>query len=295
MIVILGPTASGKTALAVQLAHKLNAQIISADSRQVYRNMDIGTGKDLAEYNVTGQEIKYHLINILDAGEQYNLAQFQADFEIAYIEILAQKSTPILCGGTGLYIQAIIQNFQKTQIKPNVALRESLSKLSKEQLITEFEISNIENKVFDSSTKKRLIRAIEILKNGETNNSKKTSNIDFKVFGLSPDLETRRERINLRLKSRLNSGLIEEAESLIYNGLSHQMLQYYGLEYKYISYYLLGQMTKEEMIIKLQTEIHRFAKRQMTFFRSMEKKGIEINWIPAQMGLLEQVEYVLNS
>lgn len=295
MIVILGPTASGKTALAVQLAHKLNAQIISADSRQVYRNMDIGTGKDLAEYNVTGQEIKYHLINILDAGEQYNLAQFQADFEIAYIEILKQKSTPILCGGTGLYIQAIIQNFQKTQIKPNVALRESLSKLSKEQLITEFEISNIEREVFDTSTKKRLIRAIEILKNGETNNSKKTSNIDFKVFGLSPDLETRRERINLRLKSRLNSGLIEEAESLIYNGLSHQMLQYYGLEYKYISYYLLGQMTKEEMIIKLQTEIHRFAKRQMTFFRSMEKKGIEINWIPAQMGLLEQVEYVLNS
>lgn len=285
IIVILGPTASGKTSLAIKLADETDAEIISADSRQVYKGMDVGTGKDIIEYTKAG--IKYHLIDVVSAGEKYNLARFQTDFKNAVEEILSKSKKVILCGGTGLYIQSVIQNFTNTAIPESEELREELNALSNEEL------SNLlGDKTFD--TRKRAIRAIEI---GNQNTvSKASSEYNFKVFGLNPDVELRRIRISKRLKERIQQqGMIQEVEHLIHEGLSYEMLEYYGLEYKYLGRFLQGFIRYDDMYTKLETEIHRYAKRQMTFFRSMEKKGIEIDWLNNDLSLEEKVDYIKKS
>ena len=292
LIVILGPTASGKTKLAVNLAKALSGEILSADSRQVYRGMDIGTGKDLSEY----QGIKYHLIDIVEAGEKYNVARFQSDFSNVIVDLKVQKKLPILCGGTGLYIQSVLSDFWQIHVPINKDFREVASQLSKNQLETLFEKYNSEIE-FDISTNKRLIRAIEIcdfLKN-EPDYVKVHSlqQLNYVIFGLNPDLKTRRERITKRLKDRIeNQGMLDEVKKLLNQGVSHESLEYYGLEYKYISYYLREELSYLEMVSKLETEIHRFAKRQMTFFRSMEKKGFKINWIPDELTEEEKLRFI---
>ena len=292
LIVILGPTASGKTKLAVNLAKALNGEILSADSRQVYRGMDIGTGKDLSEY----QGIKYHLIDIVEAGEKYNVARFQTDFSNVIEDLKVQKKHPILCGGSGLYIQSLLSDFWQIHVPINRDFREVAGQLSRNQLEALFDKYNSEIE-FDISTNKRLIRAIEIcdfLKN-EPDYVKVHSEhqLNYVIFGLNPDLKTRRERISKRLKDRIeNQGMIEEVKKLLNQGVSHESLEYYGLEYKYISYYLRGELGYLEMLTKLETEIHRFAKRQMTFFRSMEKKGFKINWIPDELIEEEKLRFI---
>ncbi|CAN1500868.1 MiaA tRNA delta(2)-isopentenylpyrophosphate transferase [Spirosomataceae bacterium] len=296
LIVILGPTASGKTELAINLAYQLKGEIISADSRQVYKNMDVGTGKDLAEYTKDGVEIPYHLIDTCEAGEKYNVARFQTDFAEVFEQIKSRDNLPILCGGTGLYIQSVISDFWKMQVPLNQNLRVELETFSNEHIFDNF--SNFLTD-YKFSSRKRLIRHIEIndflLKNSEFAKSEFTK-LEYKIFGLNPALETRRERISIRLNDRFEKqGMIAEVQNLLDSGVSADVLEYYGLEYKYISYFLKNEMSFGQMFTKLETEIHRFAKRQMTFFRSMENKGIEINWIPDSLSKEGKLNYVLEN
>jgi tRNA dimethylallyltransferase len=294
LIIILGPTASGKTELAVNLAYQLKGEIISADSRQVYKNMDVGTGKDLAEYTKDGVEIPYHLIDSCEAGEKYNVARFQTDFAEVFEQIKSRDALPILCGGTGLYIQSVISDFWKMQVPVNQNLRVELETFSNEYIFENFSSFLTDYKF---SSRKRLIRHIEIndflLKNSEFAKSEFTK-LEYKIFGLNPALETRRERISIRLKDRFEKqGMIAEVQNLLDSGVSADVLEYYGLEYKYISYFLKNEMSFEQLFSKLETEIHRFAKRQMTFFRSMGNKGIAINWIPDSLSKEEKLHYIL--
>jgi tRNA dimethylallyltransferase len=294
VIVLLGPTASGKTALSVDLAKALDGEIISADSRQVYKGMDIGTGKDLQLYS----NVPYHLIDICEAGEKYNLSRFQSDFELVTNHILNKKKTAVLCGGTGLYIQAVIQGFDNLEIPADEILRNQLDELSERELLEKYNSFKKKPENVDLSTRKRLIRAIEkaiyLTNNPQLIVEKKHRKFKFAIFGLNPDVEIRRKNISLRLNERLANGLIEEVQGLLNEGLSHEILQYYGLEYKYVSLFLLGELTKKEMEIKLETEIHRYAKRQMTFFRSMESKGININWLPDELTQEAKVHYIIS-
>lgn len=295
LLVILGPTASGKTKLAVQLAQSIQGEIISIDSRQVYRNMDIGTGKDLQEY----KDVPHHLINICEPGEKYNVAQFEKDFQQAYDSICAQQKQAIACGGTGLYLQTALQEQPYIQVPVDLNLRLALGPLTKEQLIYKLSQYTIpETFHVDYSTHKRLIRAIEIMswlsKNPETP-TQPVRTYPHCIFGINPDLDLRRAKITERLHRRLEDGLVEEVQALLQNGLTHQSLQYYGLEYKYVSAYLLGEITKERLAEKLETEIHRYAKRQMTYFRKMEKDGISIHWlkdINDQAAMVQEILYV---
>lgn len=284
--VILGPTASGKTALAVAVARQTGAEIISADSRQVYRGMDVGTGKDLAEYGT----VPYHLIDIRDAGEKYNLANFQDDFHLAVQRIRIRGRGVVVCGGTGLYIQSLVQGFSHTFIPENEALRSELETLSEEELDRRLGADR-------PSTRKRKIRALEIAAFRRESPGMilpERERYDFHLFGLDPPVELRRARISQRLKERIRQqGMITEVEELLASGVSPEMLEYYGLEYKYISAFLRGFLRYDEMYVRLETEIHRYAKRQMTFFRSMEKKGIVIDWIPFELSLEEKVKYVM--
>lgn len=273
--------------MATQIAAKINGAIISVDSRQVYKKMDIGTGKDLDEYHINGKVIPYHLINILDPGDKYNVSLFKQDFQEAYQKIISQNQAAIACGGTGFYFYALLKSQGYTEIPVNETLREALEDLTNDELRTCFikmETSYLD--LADTSTRKRLIRAIEIstylTENPETENQISES-LDFEynpiIFGLNPPSEIRRERISHRLSYRLKNGLIEEVESLLNSGLEPEQLIYYGLEYKYVTEYLTGVSDYEDMTKKLETEIHRFSKRQMTFFRKMEKDGISINWL----------------
>ncbi|WP_375443936.1 tRNA (adenosine(37)-N6)-dimethylallyltransferase MiaA [uncultured Fibrella sp.] len=288
MLVILGPTASGKTHLAVQMAHQLRnegkpAEIISADSRQVYRGMDIGTGKDLAEYTVDGQPIPYHLIDIVEAGDEYNVFRYQQDFDRAMQAIRDRNAVPILCGGSGLYIEAALRPDAMLAIPPNDALRAELETLSDAQLRNRFEQtpSTYSDKA-DTSTRKRLIRAIEIgtYLNAHPNASpaRRPPLPPYHTIGLDPPVAVRRERISRRLRSRLQYGLIDEVERLLSQGISADKLIYYGLEYKFVTQYVLGQLTYPKMVVQLETAIHQFAKRQMTYFRKMERDGLVIDW-----------------
>lgn len=278
VIVILGPTASGKTKLAVQLAQQINGEIISADSRQIYRDMDIGTGKDLAEY----QDIPYHLINIREPGEHYNLGHFINDFHHAYQSILKRGKQAILCGGTGLYLQSVIQQNPYAQIPSIAGFKEALADQPTSVLQERLDDYDVPADFrVDRSTKKRIIRAIEIMEFFQQHPgfAIQQKSLDTIVFGLNPSLEQRRASISGRLRQRLHTGFLEEVQQLLTAGISHEQLQYYGLEYKYASLYLLGQMDHESFVTKLETEIHRYAKRQMTYFRKMEKDGIRIHWI----------------
>lgn len=279
LILILGPTASGKTKLAVELAQKINAEIISVDSRQVYRRMDIGTGKDLSEY----KDIPYHLIDIINPGEKYNISRFLEDFEIAYTAIKERGKNVIACGGTGFYLQALLEAKPYTQIPIDDNYRNTLVVQTKEDLLSLLDTYSLPNNfALDRSSKKRIIRALEILRflvNNPNHELHEQKTYSAQVYGINPSLELRRKRISERLIQRLDNGMIVEVEHLLGEGISFEELEYYGLEYKYISYYLKGEMTYADFVKKLEIEIHRYAKRQMTYFRKMEKDGIAIDWL----------------
>ncbi|HEY1054077.1 MAG TPA: tRNA (adenosine(37)-N6)-dimethylallyltransferase MiaA, partial [Emticicia sp.] len=283
LIVILGPTASGKTRLAVALAAKIGGEIISADSRQVYTGMTIGTGKDYEEYkDASGLKVPYHLIDVVEAGEEYHVARFQKDFQQAYQDIVGRGKVPILCGGSGMYIEAVLKNYQHTQVPIDAILREELEAKTYEELLSQFQE---EYEQFyaeaDTSTKKRLIRAFEIARFMRDNpqSNQKSEPFQSLIFGIGIPTEVRRERITKRLYKRLQEGMIEEVQELLNKGISAEKLIFYGLEYKFITEYLLGQMAFDDMVMKLEVAIHQFAKRQMTFFRSMEKKDLTIYWL----------------
>lgn len=283
LIVILGPTASGKTKLAVEVAAKIDGEIISADSRQVYKGMNIGTGKDYEEYeHASGKYIPYHLIDVVDAGDEYHVARFQRDFQQAYEAIVTKGKTPILCGGSGMYIEAVLKNYQHTQVPIDEALRATLLEKDYEDLLSLFQQEYQEFYAeADTSTKKRLIRAIEIARFMKDNEQTHEAKAPYSaiIFGIGIPTEVRRERITKRLYRRLETGMIEEVQQLMHAGVSPEKLIFYGLEYKFITEFLLGQVSYAEMVQKLEVAIHQFAKRQMTFFRSMEKKELAIHWL----------------
>ena len=277
LICVLGPTASGKTRYAVQLARELGGEILSGDSRQVYRGMDIGTGKDLAEYG----EVPYHLIDIVDAGTQYNIFQYQHDFERAYRDIVERGRTPILCGGSGLYIEAATCGYHLPDVPPDPQLRAELEQLPTEELISRYEALRTPHNTTDYDTRQRLIRALEIAVWEDTHPVTRTAFLPkhTRYIGISASREERNARIDRRLAARLQEGLVEEVQGLLDSGLTPESLLYYGLEYKYVTLYLTGALGYDEMVNRLQTAIHQFAKRQMTWFRGMERKGINIEWI----------------
>lgn len=297
LIVILGPTASGKTHLAVQLAHQINGEIISADSRQVYRDMNIGTGKDLEEYIIDNQPIPYHLIDILDAGEQYHIHLFQQDFQQAYQDIIARGKTPILCGGSGMYLEAVLKGYELTAIPIDEDLRLNLLEKPTEELIHIFQenTSNYTQKA-DISTRKRLIRAIEInqfLRQNPDYTVPIPNIPKFIIFGLNPEIDSRRISITKRLHHRLEHSMIEEVKALINKGISPEKLIFYGLEYKFITQYLMGEMPYKIMVERLNVAIHQFAKRQMTYYRKMERDGLKINWLSNNLPLDKKIDEII--
>jgi len=277
LICVLGPTASGKTRYAVSLARELDGEILSGDSRQVYRGMDIGTGKDLEEYG----EIPFHLIDIVDAGTKYNIFQYQHDFERAYRDILERDKTPILCGGSGLYIEAATCGYYLPDVPPDEQLRAELEQLPTDVLIARYEALRTPHNTTDYDTRQRLIRALEIAIYEQHHPVTRTAFLPkrTKYIGLSVSRDERNARIDRRLRERLDAGMIEEVRGLLDKGLSPDDLLYYGLEYKFVTLYLMGTLSYGEMVDRLRTAIHQFAKRQMTWFRGMERKGIEIEWI----------------
>jgi len=288
-LVVLGPTASGKTRLACQLAGLLNGEIISADSRQVYRRLDIGTGKDLEEYAINGKHIPYHLIDVIEPGGQFYLHQFIDGMRQAFDSIRTKQHLPIICGGTGLYLDTLRKDFSLTQIKENAALRQKLDLLSKEELLERISTYPKEYTAqIDLSSKKRMIRGIEIAEHfSETGTEIKSTELPYKPYylGIDPGIDARRQRISERLNKRLNEGLIEEVQHLLDTGITHERLQLFGLEYKFVSHYLQQRITREELFTQLQTAIFQFAKRQMTWFRKMEKEGVGIHWINSEFDM----------
>ena len=295
MITILGPTASGKTPVAARLAAEIGGEIISADSRQVYRRMDIGTGKDLEDYG----EVPYHLIDICEPGTKYNLFEYQQDFYDAYLDIQGRGAVPILCGGTGLYIEAVLKGYKLSPVPQNQELRDSLEGKSLEEL-TEMLAklkaqngSNMHNKT-DVDSCQRAIRAIEI----ETYNIahptplRELPPVDSLIIGIDIDRELRREKITRRLKARLDNGMVEEVKALLDEGIPAENLIYYGLEYKFLTEFLIGHLSYDEMFRQLEIAIHQFAKRQMTWFRGMERRGFIINWINASLPMEEKIERI---
>ena len=293
-IIITGPTASGKTALATQLAYALNGEIISADSRQVYKKLNIGTGKDLAEYKVNNTQINYHLIDVAELGTHFHLYDFITHFYGAFQAIEKLGKLPIICGGTGLYLDAIIKKHELAAIPNNFELRLKLETMNLKQLIAK--LLNYETKPenADLSTKKRLIRAIEIADFLNNNNSPKTNFVDLNpiIFALDLSKEERRNKISIRLKHRLENGMIDEVHDLINEGISHERLQFLGLEYLYVSKYLLNEMSYDDMFLKLETSIHQYAKRQMTWFRKMEREGKPIHWLDATKTIQENINAI---
>ena len=284
LLIVLGATAVGKTHLAVQLAQAFNGEIISADSRQIFKGMDIGTGKDLSGYEVNGHKIPYHLIDILAAGERYHVNAFKDDFYTAFVAIHERENLPILCGGTGMYIHSLLQNHDLTAIPVNEELRlrlQSLNKTELQQKLDGFPAELREN--VDYSSSKRLIRAIEIADFLSENNyqPKEAPSLNPLVIGLFNDVDTRRAKILSRLDNRLSNGLIEEVQALLASGVSQETLIFYGLEYKFVVAYLNNEIDFENLRERLGTAICQFAKRQMTFFKKMEKDGVKINWIEA--------------
>ena len=301
MITILGPTASGKTNLATHLAARLNAEIISADSRQVYRGMDIGTGKDLADYVINGHVIPYHLIDICEPGTKYNLFRYQQDFLDCYEDIRSRGALPILCGGTGLYIEAVLKGYSLSPVPQNPELRAELEGKSLKELthlladLKERNHSVMHNKT-DVDSCQRAIRAIEI----ETYNLTKPTEerqcppIDSLIIGVDIDREERRRKITNRLKERLKAGMIDEVDGLLKRDIPADDLIYYGLEYKFVTEYLIGKLSYDEMFRQLEIAIHQFAKRQMTWFRGMERRGFTIHWIDAIQSMNDKVEEILS-
>ena len=290
LVIILGATASGKTKLAVSIADEYNGEILSADSRQIFKDMDIGTGKDLHEYQIQNRQIPYHLINIKEAGEKYNVNLFKEDFFYSFEDISLRNKLPILCGGTGMYIHSILQNHELTAIPKNDELRakyQIYSKIDLQEVLNSYP-EKLRNQA-DTSSSKRLIRAIEIAEYLKFNDIilVKRPNINPLVIGLQDDITTRRNKILDRLNFRLKNGLIEEVQNLKIRGVSEDILTFYGLEYKFVVSYLAGEIKYDTLKERLGIAICQFAKRQMTFFRKMEKDGVEINWLNANQGFEE--------
>ena len=297
LITILGPTASGKTPLAAALAQRIGGEILSADSRQVYRRMDIGTGKDLSDYG----DVPYHLIDICEPGTKYNLFQYQQDFFDAYQDIRSRGVQPILCGGTGLYIEAVLKGYHLSPVPQNQPLRDSLEGRSLEELTEMLKAlkaksGSVMHNTTDVDSCQRAIRAIEI----ETYNLehpmplRELPPIPSTIIGVNIDRELRREKITCRLKARLDEGMVDEVRGLLDSGIPAEDLIYYGLEYKFLTEYVIGQLSYDEMFRQLEIAIHQFAKRQMTWFRGMERRGFTIHWIDATLPTEKKVEQILD-
>lgn len=294
LIAILGPTASGKTSFAATLAYELDTEIISADSRQIYREMDLGTGKDLADYTVNGKQIPYHLIDIAEPGYKYNVFEYQRDFLNAYQSIKQKGRLPVLCGGTGLYLESVLKGYQLIPVPENPELRTRLAGKTLEELTDLLSTYKTLHNSTDVDTAKRAIRAIEIEEYYATHDlsAREFPSINSLIIGVDIDRELRREKITKRLRQRLDEGMVEEVRRLLNKGIQPEDLIYYGLEYKYLTLYVTGEISFEEMFKQLEIAIHQFAKRQMTWFRGMERKGFKIHWIQASMPTDEKIELV---
>ncbi len=296
-LTILGPTAVGKTLLAARLASRLGGEVISADSRQVYRDMNIGTGKDLEDYMVNGYRIPVHLIDIVDAGTQYNLFEYQRDFLAVLEDMRRRGKFPVLCGGSGLYLEAVLNNYRLVQVPHNDLLQQKLKGKNLQEL-TEIlrTLKPSLHNTTDIVSEKRVVRAIEIEEFLQRHPGKRAPlpHLDSLIVGISQDVETRRRLISQRLHQRLNNGMIEEVKQLLGRGIAPEALTYYGLEYKFITLYLTGTLSRDEMTGKLNTAIHQFAKRQMTWFRKMERAGTPIRWIDGSLPIEEKISLVLN-
>jgi len=299
MITILGPTASGKTTLAVALAADIGGEIISADSRQVYRGMDIGTGKDLEDYHIDGKIIPYYLIDICDPGTRYNLFRYQQDFLKAYQTIHSHGAMPVLCGGTGLYVESVLKGYRLSSVPQNQELRERLKGLSLPELTKMLEDLKVKNgetmhNRTDVDSCQRAIRAIEIELYSLEHPALERDfpKLDSLIIGVSVDRDVRRNQITQRLKDRLEHGMVEEIKSLLDKGIAADDLIYYGLEYKYVTEYVIGKLTYDEMFSRLEIAIHQFAKRQMTWFRGMERRGFTIHWIDGQLPTCRKLDEI---
>lgn len=295
MITILGPTATGKTKLAAYLASRIKGEIISADSRQVYMEMNIGTGKDYSDYFVEGENIPYHLIDIVEPGTEYNVFQYQKDFKKVYDKIINHEKIPVLCGGSGMYLEAVIKGYRILNVPHNEKLRKQLENKTHEELVNILSSLQKLHNTTDILDRDRLVKAIEIATWHKEHPEITNDNPKFntQIFGIHHDREIIREKITKRLKERLSNGMIEEVETLLGKRISPEKLKNYGLEYKFITQYILGEINKDDMFQKLNTAIHRFAKRQMTWFRRMERNGIKINWINGNLSLLKKVEEII--
>lgn len=294
LIAILGPTASGKTPFAAALAYEMDTEIISADSRQIYRGMDLGTGKDIIDYTVKDKQIPYHLIDIAEPGYKYNVFEFQHDFLNAYEAIKQKGKLPVLCGGTGLYLESVLKGYQLIPVPENAELRNRLADKSLEELTAILKEYKTLHNSTDVDTAKRAIRAIEIEEYYASNDLSKREfpSLNSLIIGIDIDRELRREKITRRLRQRLDEGMIDEIKRLLAKGISADDLIYYGLEYKYLTLYVTGKLSFEEMFAQLEIAIHQFAKRQMTWFRGMQRRGFNIHWINASLPMGEKIEEV---
>ena len=291
LITILGPTASGKTSLAVALAADLNTEIISADSRLIYKRMDIGTGKDLEEYKYEDKEIQYHLIDICEPGYKYNLYEYQRDFNVVFQDLRTREKFPILCGGTGLYIETVLKGYSMPQVPENKELREKLKDKTLTELTSILKTYKTLHNTTDVDSCKRAVRAIEIAEfyRNQQPEERKNKPLNSFIVGVDIEREARRRKISERLQMRLNSGMVDEVRALLKEGISPDDLIYYGLEYIYLTEYLIGRLSYVEMVSKLEIAIHQFAKRQMTWFRGMERRGFSIFWLDAFLPMDEKI------
>lgn len=294
LLSIIGPTASGKTTLAVRMAAELGGEVVSADSRQVYRGMDIGTGKDLEEYSWNGRRVPFHLIDIAEAGEKYNVFEYQNDFLKVWEDCGKRGVFPVLCGGSGLYVEAVLKGYKLLAVPVNEALRASLEGMSLPQLAERLATYKKLHNTTEVDTVKRAVRAIEIEEYYRTHPYEEKDFPDIRplIVGVDVSRELRRERITARLHARLQNGMVEEVRHLLDSGVKPDDLIYYGLEYKYLTLYLTGELKYEEMVAKLNVAIHQFAKRQMTWFRKMERDGFNIHWLDASRDIDEKAEQV---
>lgn len=297
LITILGPTATGKTSLAAEVAYRLGGEVISADSRQVFRGMDIGTGKDLADYHIHDTDIPYHLIDICDPAEEYNAYRFMGDFTVAFNDIVARGKVPIMCGGTGMYLDAVIRGYQLPDAPVDLDFRRSMEQYTDEELTTRLSSYISLHNHTDTETRDRLLRALEIAEYGRAHPGayRHLPDMQHKVFGISFPREVIIERIGLRLRQRLDEGMVDEIKRLIDSGIKPERLMRFGLEYRHCTRYLLGQCTMDELYRDLYTDIRRFAKRQMTWFRRMERNGVEIKWIDGSQPLDDKVAIVAST
>lgn len=296
LITILGATASGKTSVAAHLAKNTDGEIISADSRQVYRGMNLGTGKDLEDYTINGTQIPYHLIDVVDAGYEYNVFEYQRDFVKAFTQIQQKNKLPILCGGSGMYIEAVLKGYKLINVPVNEELRISLENKNLQELSALLKTYKTQHNVSDIDTKKRAIRAIEIQEYYLHNPQIDTyyPDINSLIVGIEYGRDYRRKRISERLKQRLNNGMVDEVKTLLEQGVKPETLIYYGLEYKFLTQYVLGSLNYDQMFTQLEIAIHQFSKRQMTWFRHMEKNGFIINWIDGNLPMKAKVEQISN-